>query len=85
MVSAIGPARWGRPGPTLRFCATNLPAPTALVGAGLPAVTQPPNNGCGYICHAPGVDIYEVSWRFCLNNCPGGPSNCSAGPFPPCP
>lgn len=54
-------------------------------GGSLPAVTQPPNNGCGYVCHAPTGDIFEVSWSFCLHACPGGPTQCSAGPFPPCP
>lgn len=50
-----------------------------------PQVTQPPNHGCGYICHAPTADIYEVSWQFCLHACPGGPTSCTSGPFPPCP
>lgn len=44
-----------------------------------------PRTTCGFDCHAPTGDILEVSWNFCLHACPGGPSNCTPMPPPPCP
>jgi len=63
---------------------------TSLGGSvGLPvpptSVTQPVNLGCGYTCFSDSGAIVGVSWTFCLNSCPGGPSNCAATPPPPCP
>jgi hypothetical protein len=51
---------------------------TALIAPASPV-------SCGYECHTPTSDILGVPWRFCLHNCPGGPSNCTPMPPPPCP
>ena len=57
----------------------------ALAGAPSGELIQPQVANCGFECHAGTVDILGVPWNFCLHNCPGGPSNCTPMPPPPCP
>lgn len=95
LIAAAGLAWAGcgvEPDPSASTATSELTAAAAASGSEITQVgalsgdaIQLAPTSCGFECHGPTSDILGVPWSFCLRLCPGGPSNCTPMPPPPCP